>query len=153
MQITPAGDGKLPLDGMFGRLGSCLSTTVDLGHSHYDDDSTSDALKYADGLASTTQMKFEPCHSNAVKVKSASLKFGPILLMTLFFEGTSGPFTLCAYKHSGFGAGLKLDPVTDNKFYKKENNERLFVYNPDVHTCCSIKQLSLSCSSILFLST
>jgi hypothetical protein len=133
-RITPAGDGKSPLDGMFGRLGCCLSSSADTGSSYYDADSTLDTLADSDGLASTLFMTFKPNRFNDFNVKSASLKFGSILLTTLDSSSDDGPFTQHAYKHSGFGSGIELHSFKDFVFYKgtKQKAKKMQVFNANV---------------------
>jgi hypothetical protein len=131
-RITPAGDGKSPLDGMFGRLGCCLSSSADTGNSYYDADTTLDTLADSDGLASTLFMTFKPNRGNDFNVESASLKFGPILLTTLDSSSDEGPFTLHAYKHSGFGSGIELHPFKDFVFYKGAKANKIQVYRANV---------------------
>ena len=133
-RITPAGDGKSPLDGMFGRLGCCLSSSADTGSSYYDADSTLDTLADSDGLASTLFMTFKPNRLNDFNVKSALLKFGSILLTTLDSSSDEGPFTQHAYKHSGFGSGIELHSFKDFVFYKGTNKKakKMQVFNANV---------------------
>jgi hypothetical protein len=119
---------------MFGRLGCCLSSLADTGNSYYDADSTLSTLGDSDGLASTLFMTFKPDCSHDFDVKSASLQFGSILLTTLDSSSDEGPFTLHAYKHSGFGSGIELHPFNDFVFSKgtKANANKIRVYAANV---------------------
>ena len=48
-RITPAGDGKSVLDGMFARMNNCLATAVNEGGSHYDAETTIEMAEMAGG--------------------------------------------------------------------------------------------------------
>jgi hypothetical protein len=143
--ITPAGNSKLPLDGMFGRLGSCLSSAVGLAHSHCHADSLLDATEHSAGLASTTMMAFKPDNANTVKGKAILLKLGSILQKTLDSDTACGPFTLREYKHTSFGSGHTLHPSEDFEFYKKDGSgklERFDVYTQGAYVLSGVSSVS-----------
>jgi hypothetical protein len=52
--ISAAGDGKSPLDGMFGRMNAVLSSAIDSGYSYFDSASTLSAIEASGGLSATS---------------------------------------------------------------------------------------------------
>ena len=109
-RITPAGDGKSALDGMFGRLNAVLATAVDQGGSHYDAESTVNAIEEGGGLAGTDFVQFEPDRQTKLSVE-VSRSLDSVLLTILDPEEMS----ITAYKHSSYGNGMKVYP-NDLKF-------------------------------------
>jgi hypothetical protein len=59
-RLTPAGDGKSALDGMFGRLNTVLWSSVDMGASCYNSKTITDAMADLNGLSSTQFARWEP---------------------------------------------------------------------------------------------
>jgi hypothetical protein len=59
-RLTPAGDGKSALDGMFGRLNTVLWSSVDMGASCYNSKTIADAMTDLNGLSSTQFARWEP---------------------------------------------------------------------------------------------
>ena len=62
LQITPAGDGKTSLDGMFGRVNQLLKQAVANGHSYWHANLIGKALESTDGLPATTSMLIHLIH-------------------------------------------------------------------------------------------
>ena len=62
-RVTPAGDGKSFLDGMFSRVNSVLTTGVNQGGAHYDAATTVEVATSGLGLAATEFVLFEPDRS------------------------------------------------------------------------------------------
>ena len=76
-RITPAGDGKSVLDGMFARMNNCLATAVNEGGSHYDAETTIEMADAAGGMAATEFVRFAPDRStnNACRMKKGNKRF------------------------------------------------------------------------------
>jgi hypothetical protein len=140
-RITPAGDGKSALDGMFGRLNTVLRSAVDQGSSYFNSATIAETIAESNGLASTQFAIFEPDRSKQVQV-SIPMNFESVLLTTLDPERVESDQSTVAFKHSGYGNGTRIDPSKDIQFSwrritgkrkKKEDVTTISgVYNTDV---------------------
>ena len=107
-RITPAGDGKSALDGMFGRLNSILSSAVDEGHSYQDSASTLHAAEESGGLSATKFLTFKPDRHTRLFAgfDESTVKWGDILRTELNVNTRQ----ITAYAHSGYGKGAVINP-------------------------------------------
>ena len=80
-RITPAGDGKSVLDGMFARMNNCLATAVNEDGSHYNAETTIEMADAAGGMAATEFVRFAPDRSTVISVKNISIES---VLLTVF---------------------------------------------------------------------
>lgn len=109
-RITPAGDGKSCLDGMFGRMNTVLASAVNSGSSYWDADTICEAIEASNGLASTQFVRFEPERSRKIQVEIKDINFESILLTLLDKERNEDHQSSTAYKHSGYGSGKLIIP-------------------------------------------
>lgn len=95
-----------------------------------------DAVAATDGLTATSFREFEPNRINEVSVKIPGLEdSGSILLTELDPDRVFTDNTTHAFRHSGFGGGIKLDPATITSSVKNSlgnESEVQGVYNNDV---------------------
>lgn len=103
-RVTPAGGGKSALDGMFGRMNTCLQSAVDQGMSYYDAKTTCEALESSGGLAATTVLYFRPQRASRLYI-TMETSIQSVLRSELNPDGS-----LTLYKHSGFGTGITIFP-------------------------------------------
>jgi hypothetical protein len=112
-RITPAGDGKSALDGMFGRLNTVLRSAVDQGSSYFNSLSIVETIADSNGLASTQFARFEPDRSKQVQVSISTMNFESVLLTTLDPEHVKNDQSTVAFKHSGYGNGTRIEQSKD----------------------------------------
>jgi hypothetical protein len=104
-RVTPAGDGKTSLDGIFGQLMFLLRGACDAGGSYYDGTTIMDTVESTKGLKATAFRQYTPDRSNQVKIDlKAATRFDSILSAVL---GRSDR-VVTLYKHSGYGEGVQL---------------------------------------------
>lgn len=153
-RITPAGDGKSCLDGMFGRLNAVLQTAVDSGMSYWDSETILEALEESQGLAATEFALFAPDRSRKVEVDLQRMTLESVLLTTLDPDRESTDQSSYAWKHGGYGNGAKIIPSmqiefkwrngTSKKKKKKDLHVIEGVYNNDVSILCLLLVETLS---------
>jgi hypothetical protein len=141
-RITPAGDGKLALDGIFGRLNTVLRSAVDQGSSYFNSSSIAETIAESNGLASTQFARFEPDRLKQVQVSISTMNFESVLLTTLDPERVENDQSTVAFKHSGYGNGTRIHPSKDIQFSwrqitgKRKKKEDVItisgVYNTDI---------------------
>lgn len=107
-RITPAGDGKSALDGMFGIMNVILSSAVDAGMSYQDSDSALEAVGSSSGGHSATKfLTFLPNRHNRLYASYSkdTISWGNVLRSKL------DPHTrqLTAFDHSGYGKGVVVN--------------------------------------------
>jgi hypothetical protein len=127
-RTTPAGYGKSPLDGMFGRAGTTLGSAVDAGCSHFNAKTTLGAFEQSNGLASTFFLVFNPNRTRKLGVKAEGLELSSVLTTTLDANQLEGTHTLHLFKHSSYGSGVEF-PVKSFGLGSKDedgNVETLF---------------------------
>jgi hypothetical protein len=144
-RITPAGDGKSALDGMFGRLNTVLRSTVDQGSSYYNSVTIAETIADSNGLASTQFALFEPDRTKQAEVLISTMKFESVLLTTLDPGRVENDQSTVAFKHSGYGKGTRIQSSKDIQFsWRKNTGKRKKkddviqisgVYNEDVSFC------------------
>jgi hypothetical protein len=133
-RITPAGDGKSALDGMFGRLNTILSSAVDGGMSYWNSETIVDAVEASNGLAATEFARFAPDRTKKVEVDIQGINLEGVLLTTLDPDREATDQSILAYKHSGYGSGIRINMATRVAFSwwkpkgntKKKRKEDLF---------------------------
>jgi hypothetical protein len=154
-RLTPAGDGKSALDGMFGRLNTVLSAAVNMGASYWNSQTIADAMAESNGLASTQFATFEPDRSRQIKGTVSGINLESVLLTTLDPARENADQSTLAFKHSGYGEGQRIDPhkqadfqrrrMTGGKKKKDDFTPIEGVYNIDVScSCCMIRNCSAS---------
>jgi hypothetical protein len=141
-RITPAGDGKSALDGMFGRLNTVLSTAVNSGMSYWDSSTILEAVEASNGLAASEFVRFAPDRERKVEVDLQRINLESVLLTTLDPHQEPTDQSTLAYKHSGYGNGARINPSSQIDFSwwkpngKKKRKQDYFpiegVYNVDV---------------------
>jgi hypothetical protein len=131
---TPAGDGKTNLDGMFGRMTTILSTTVDNGASYYNMETILDTIEESNGLSSTVFVGYKPNRENRLYVEIADgYKFSSSILTTVLASDDSSADLSLAFKHSGYGSGQRLMHWTFNLCMKEgETKKRVNLYDDQV---------------------
>ena len=102
-RLTPAGGGKSALDGMFGRMNTCLKSAVDGGLSHFDARSTCEALEESGGLAATTLLLFKPRRSSRLYASLRDTSLQSVLRSEL-----NADESMTIFKHSGYGHGRRI---------------------------------------------
>jgi hypothetical protein len=156
-RITPVGDGKSALDGMFGHLNTVLRSAVDMGASYWNSETIIRAIGDSNGLSSTQFARFAPERSKQLKSEVSTMNFESVLLTKLDPERDANDQSTWAFKHSKYGKGKQIQPDKDIKFSwlasngerKKENRTPITgVYNADVsfdlsHRC-NMRVLSLT---------
>jgi hypothetical protein len=120
-RITPAGDGKSALDGMFGRLNTVLRSTVDQGSSYYNSVTIAETIADSNGLASTQFALFEPDRTKQAEVLISTMKFESVLLTTLDPGRVENDQSTVAFKHSGYGKGTRIQSSKDIQFSWRKN--------------------------------
>jgi hypothetical protein len=141
-RITPAGDGKSALDGMFGRLNTVLRSSVDMGASYWNSKTITRAIEDSNGLSSTQFARFAPERSQQLKAEVSTMNFESVLLITLDPDRAVNDQSTLAFKHSTYGNGKEIKPEKDIKFIwlawkgeRKSNEDRTAitgVYNTNV---------------------
>jgi hypothetical protein len=112
-RITPAGDGKSALDGMFGRLNVVLRSQVNNGDSYYDMDTISDTIQNSNGMAGTEFARFKPERAQQLQVEmKGGANFESVLLTTLDPDRQADKQVITSFKHSGYGTGKEVDLAT-----------------------------------------
>jgi hypothetical protein len=122
IRITPAGDGKSCLDGMFGRMNVVLKSAVDQGRSYYNSATIMESIESTSGMTATEFVRFEPNRSNRVDVVIEGINLESVLLTLLDHRRESGDQTIVAFKHTGFGNGTKIDLKTQAVYSWRRNN-------------------------------
>jgi hypothetical protein len=115
-RITPAGDGKSALDGMFGRLNTVLRSAVDMGASYWNSETITRAIEDSNGLSSTQFARFAPERSQQLKAKVSTMNFESVLLTTLDPDRDANDQSTLAFKHSRYGEGKQIKPDKDITF-------------------------------------
>jgi hypothetical protein len=148
-RLTPAGDGKSALDGMFGRLNTVLSSAVNMGTSYWNSQTIADAMAESNGLASTQFARFEPDRSRQIEGTVNDINLESILLTALDPSRENTDQSTLAFKHSGYGKGQCIDPskqvgfqrrrMTGGKKKKEDFTPIEGVYNIDVSCSCLIR--------------
>jgi hypothetical protein len=105
-RVTPAGGGKSALDGMFGRMNSCLASAVDTGLSYYDAETTCQAIEASNGLSASTILQYKPNRTGRLFATFETTSLESVLRSEL--DQSNGSITV--YKHSGFGKGRRIYP-------------------------------------------
>jgi hypothetical protein len=141
-RITPAGDGKSALDGMFGRLNTVLRSSVDMGASYWNSETITKAIEDSNGLSSTQFARFAPERSQQLKAEVSTMNFESVLLTTLDPNRDANDQSTLAFKHSRYGSGKQITPDKDIKFVwlawkgerktKEDRTPITGVYNADV---------------------
>jgi hypothetical protein len=152
-RLTPAGDGKSALDGMFGRLNTVLRSSVDMGASYYNSKTITDAMADSNGLSSTQFARFEPDRSGQIEGAVNGINLESILLTILDPERKEDDQSTIAFKHSGYGEGGRIEPhkqvgfqrrkMTGNKKKKEDLTPIKGVYRIDVSFSCLIQNCFL----------
>eukprot|EP00980_Cylindrotheca_fusiformis_P025942 scaffold14950_cov156-Cylindrotheca_fusiformis.AAC.1 len=126
-RITPAGDGKTCLDGMFGRYNRILSTAVDNGASYWNAKTILTALEASNGLSSTTFVGYSPLRlQNPLSVELVrNAKYSSSILTTILASDCSMSTQMLSYafKHTGYGSGKALGCSEFFNFIVKEKTE------------------------------
>jgi len=100
LRITPAGDGKSRLNGIFGRVNEALLTAVDSGMSIFDVDTILEALGYhGAGVMGSVFTSFTPDRSWRLYSRLVGKARLESVLRTELLPGGA----LRACKHSGYG--------------------------------------------------
>jgi hypothetical protein len=125
-QITLTGDGKLVLDGMLGRLNKILSSAVDGGMSYWNSETIVDAVEASNGLADTEFAQFAPDWKEKVGVNIQGINLESVLLTTLDPDREATDQSILAYKHSGYGSGIRISISTQVEFswWKPKGNTK-----------------------------
>jgi hypothetical protein len=144
---------------MFGRLNVVLATSVNGGLSYYNSETVCEAIEDSNGLAATEFCCFEPKRLRTVEVYIIGISLKSVLLTTLDHDQGLNNQSPHAFKHSGFGSGIRIDlinPTLGIKFGwrkitgKKKKIADLTdiknVYNVDVCIDCPV---CFSCSEYL----
>ena len=118
-RLTPAGDGKSALDGMFGRLNTVLSSAVNMGASYWNSQTIADAMAESNGLASTQFATFQPDRSLQIEGTVNDINLESILLTTLDPARENADQSTLAFKHSGYGEGQRIDPHKQVSFQRR----------------------------------
>jgi hypothetical protein len=114
-RVTPAGDGKTALDGMFGQLMFLLKGAVDEhGLSYYDASSMMDAIEATRGLKATAFRQYLPDRSNQIKTE---IRVDPRLDSVLLTVLDDDERHVRLYKHSGYGQGIEVSLQHNVDFY------------------------------------
>jgi hypothetical protein len=117
-QITPAGDGKSAVDGMFGRLHVALRSQVNNGDSYYDMETISDTIQNSNGMAGTEFAQFKPERAQQLQVEmKGGANFESVLLTTLDPDRQADKQVIISFKHSGYGTGKEVDLATCAAFF------------------------------------
>jgi hypothetical protein len=109
--LTPAGDGKTGLDGTFGRTGEALKTSCDKGNSYSNTQEILIAFEESEGVTATKMLGFLPERGNRFCCE-LTVSIDSVLRTVL--DPLTG--SIRAYKHSGYGSGIPIDPH-DSTFY------------------------------------
>ena len=142
LRITPAGDGKSVLDGMFGRLNVILKQAVDAGAAYSNASTILDAIERTDGLTATSFREYGPDRSCKGEVEILGIDdFGSVLTTILLptNDGSSSFGTTLAFRHSDYGEGIQIDPQKMIKFkltMEDGTEEKVFPYKDDVSDYC-----------------
>jgi hypothetical protein len=138
LRITPAGDGKSCLDGMFGRLTYVLHGSVDRGNSYFDAESILKAIQDSNGLSATTFLGFHAVRANQLKAElELDGRLESVLLSVLDpnrdatdpNRDATDPnrdatdHSIRLFKHSGYGKGVKVALFTQSSFCRYEVNK------------------------------
>jgi hypothetical protein len=123
LRITPAGDGKSCLDGMFGRLTCVLHASVDQGNSYFDAESILKAIQDSNGLSATTFLGFQAVRANQVKADLEIVgRLESVLLSVLDPDLDATNHSIRLFKHSGYGKGMEVNLATQSSFARDEAN-------------------------------
>ena len=136
LRITPAGDGKTTLDGMFARVNQILDQAIANGFSYWHADSIGEALESTDGLPATTFHVYTPNRSIQVEVDISGVDdFGSILTTNLSSSRSANCNNSIAFCHTGYGNGITIVPermISFNIIYDENRKETIHPYSPDV---------------------
>jgi hypothetical protein len=123
-RVTPAGDGKTALDGMFGQLMFLLGGAVDSGASYYDAGTILDTIEDdTRRLKATSFRKYTPDRRNQVK---CDLPAGSQIDSVLTTEPDPLEKNLFLFKHSGYGDGLEVDLTSQTSFFWCPENSEMY---------------------------
>jgi hypothetical protein len=117
LRITPAGDGKSCLDGMFGRMNRILQTSVDGGKSYWNSVTILEAIESTSGMTATEFIRFEPDRECRLDVEIEGISLEAVLTTTLDPSREHGNQTVLAYKHTGFGLGNPINLASSQVIY------------------------------------
>ena len=136
-RITPAGDGKTCLDGMFGRMSVILSTAVDNGASFYNMESILETISKSNGMSSTKFLGYAPDRRRELSVNLTDTKtsFSGSFLTTVLASDCkqSNNILSKAFKHSGYGSGKTLNCSYFSFSVKEDDrNESILFYDKEV---------------------
>lgn len=138
LRVTPAGDGKTDLDGMFGRFNSVLNTANDEGSDHSCAAEIISAIEKTNGLTSTSFREYKPNRDTSISVSIEGIDdFGSILTTKLNKSRPNNDNKLLAFRHSGYGIGVVINPATMIEYSVTKRNkkkEKIKIYNHDVST-------------------
>jgi hypothetical protein len=134
-RLTPAGDGKSALDGMFGHLNTVLRRSVADGKLCCSLDTITEAVSASNGLASTQFAIFSPKRQRQLMGRINGLDIQSVILTTLDSDNQ-----IMAYLHSGYGSGIKVNLAGDGELWwgemkngkKKERLQDVSFYKPGV---------------------
>jgi len=141
LRLTPAGDGKTNLDGMFGRMSVILSSSVDNGESYYNMETILDAISESNGLSSTSFVGFNPDRRCGLSVELTDTKtsFSSSILTTVLASDCnhSGNILSNAFKHTGYGSGKALKSSMFSFFVKDgDQKKKIHLYDEEVSYSC-----------------
>ena len=119
-RITVAGGGKSPLDGMFGRFSTVLSTAVNSGMSHRDATGILQATECAGaGLTATSVLIFASDRSSRPHCETTkSVDLEGVLRTALNDDGSA-----TAYRHSELG-GFRIERIAFGLFKSKDTSKK-----------------------------
>jgi hypothetical protein len=154
-RLTPAGDGKSALDGMFGRLNTVLRGAVTEGASYCNSETIGDAITKSNGLASTQFVIFKPKRQQQLTGQLRGIDMQSVLLTTLDPDQSSDNPVLLAYQHSGYGPGFRIELASAGALAwvkvngrKKQKIQDVDPYNSEVRLieflCCCLFYFILS---------
>ena len=142
LRISPAGDGKTELDGMFGRMTTVLQTSIVHNNSYYHDFKTIlEIFAKSNGLSATDFLGYRPDRSSHLGVEiTGDLTWSSSILTTVLQSDCANHSdALCsAFKHAGYGSGegyqcnafrlyLKNSDVDEEDGGKKSKKDRKYV--------------------------
>jgi hypothetical protein len=136
LRITPAGDGKSCLDGMFGRLTYVLHGSADQGNSYFDTESILKAIQDSNGLSATTFLGFHAVRANQLKADlELDGRLESVLLSVLDPNRDATDHSIRLFKHSGYGNGVKVDLATQSSFCRYDGDQTTYDdWTPNAYT-------------------
>ena len=112
-RVTPTGDGKTCLDGIFGRMNKILSNAVDNGASFYNMEEIIDTISESNGMSSTQFFgyKVDRKRELLVDLTDSKASFSGSILSTVLASDCkhSNNIMSNAFNHSGYGSGKALN--------------------------------------------